>query len=191
VSGPAFHVLNIDNHGGSVAMVRHLLQAGHRSVALIAGPSGNFDASERERGYREAMARHAPRAALTVVPGDFTEESGYRAGHELLARAKRPRAVFAANDMMAVGCLAAFKDAGVRVPEDIALAGFDDIPIARYVTPALSTVRVRIADFGRLALERLVQVVEHPGQESPSADTLGFEIVVRDTCGGTKPEQNS
>jgi LacI family transcriptional regulator len=99
--------------------------------------------------------------------------------------------VFATNDMMAVGCLAAFKDAGVRVPEDIALAGFDDIPIARYVTPALSTVRVRIADFGRLALERLVQVVEHPGQESPSADTLGFEIVVRDTCGGTKPEQNS
>ena len=103
---------------------------------------------------------------------------------------KRPRAVFAANDMMAVGCLAAFKDAGVRVPEDIALAGFDDIPIARYVTPALSTVRVRIADFGRLALERLAQVIEHPEQESPSADTLGFEIVTRDTCGGTRPEQD-
>src|SRR3546814_13733093 len=91
--------------------------AGHHGVSLIAGPSGNFDATERERGYREAMAKHAPRAALTVVAGDFTEESGYRAGRELLALAKRPRAVFAANDMMAVGCLAAFKDAGVRVPE--------------------------------------------------------------------------
>ena len=186
VTGAAFHVLNIDNHGGAVTMVRHLLQAGHRSVALIAGPAGNFDASERERGYREAMARDASRAALTVLPGDFTEESGYRAGHQLLALAKRPRAVFAANDMMAVGCLAAFKDAGVRVPEDIALAGFDDIPIARYVTPALSTVRVRIADFGRLALERLADVVEHPEQESPPADTLGFEIVTRDTCGANK-----
>lgn len=191
VSGPAFHVINIDNHGGAVAMVRHLLQAGHRSVALIAGPPGNFDASERERGYREAMAKYAPRAALTVVDGDFTEESGYRAGQQLLARTKRPAAVFAANDMMAVGCLAAFKDAGVQVPEDIALAGFDDIPITRYVTPALTTVRVRIADFGRLALERLADVVERPGQETPSADTLGFEIVVRDTCGGNKPEKNS
>ena len=191
VSGPSCHVLNIDNHGGAVAMVRHLLQTGHRRVALIAGPSGNFDASERERGYREAMARYAPRAPLTVVAGDFTEESGYRAGHELLAQAERPQAVFAANDMMAVGCLAAFKDAGVQVPEDIALAGFDDIPITRYVTPALTTVRVRIADFGRLALERLADVVERPGQETPSADTLGFEIVVRDTCGGNKPEKNS
>ena len=79
-----------------------------------------------------------------------------------------------------------FRSAGVRVPEDIALAGFDDIPIARYVTPALSTVRVRIADFGRLALERLADVVEHPEQESPPADTLGFEIVTRDTCGANK-----
>jgi LacI family transcriptional regulator len=161
------------------------------SATAAAWPEANFDARQREQGYRAAMAKYAPAVALNIVAGDFSEESGYRAGHELLARATRPRAVFAANDMMAVGCLAAFKDAGVRVPEDIALAGFDDIPIARYVTPALSTVRVRIADFGRLALERLAQVVEHPGQESPSADTLGFEIVVRDTCGGIKPEENS
>lgn len=183
VKNPAYSVLNVDNPAGAAAMVRHLLSAGHADVALIAGPDDNFDAREREQGYRAAMAECAPGVALTIVAGDFTETSGYRAGRELLARATRPQAVFAANDIMAVGCLIAFREAGVRVPQDIALAGFDDIPIARYVTPALSTVRVRIADFGRLALGLLADRLEHPEQESPSADTLGFEIVVRDTCG--------
>ena len=183
VKDSAYGVLNMDNRAGAAAMVRHLLQAGHADVALIAGPAGNFDARQREQGYRAAMAKYAPDAALNIVAGDFTEEAGHRAGRALLARKTRPRAVFAANDMMAVGCLSAFREAGVRVPQDIALAGFDDIPIARYVTPALSTVRVRIADFGRLALDMLADRLEHPEQESSSADTLGFEIVVRETCG--------
>ena len=183
VKNPAYHVLNVDNHAGAVAMVTHLIQAGHARVAFIAGPEGNFDARQREEGYRAAMAKHAPKAPLNILAGDFSEESGYRAGRELLAQKVRPRAVFAANDMMAVGCMTALKEAGVRVPQDIALAGFDDIPIARYVTPALSTVRVRIADFGRLALERLAGILEHPEQESPVTDTLGFEIVERETCG--------
>jgi LacI family transcriptional regulator len=183
VTSAALSVLNVDNHAGAAAMVRHLLSAGHADVALIAGPEDNFDARQREQGYRAAMKRHAPHAPLTILAGDFTEASGYRAGRELLARKIRPQAVFAANDIMAVGCLLAFREAGVRVPQDIALAGFDDIPITRYVTPALSTVRVRIADFGRLALELLADRLEHPGQQSPCADTLGFEIVVRETCG--------
>jgi LacI family transcriptional regulator len=191
VKDPAYSVLNMANRAGARAMVKHLLQAGHAEVALIAGPEANFDARQREQGYRAAMAKYAPGVALNIVAGDFSEESGYRAGRELLARKTRPRAVFAANDMMAVGCLGAFREAGVRVPQDIALAGFDDIPIARYVTPALSTVRVRIADFGGLALTRLADILEHPEQESPSADTLGFEVVARDTCGGTQSQETS
>ncbi len=187
VKSPDYHVLNVDNHAGASAMVQHLLQAGHTSVAFIAGPDGNFDAKQRDEGYRAAMAKFAPKARVNIVAGDFSEESGNRAGHELLAQKPRPQAVFAANDMMAVGCLSALKEAGMRVPQDIALAGFDDIPIARYVTPALSTVRVRIADFGRLGLGRLADILEHPEQESPSADTLGFEIVVRETCGANTP----
>ncbi|MEO8778439.1 MAG: LacI family DNA-binding transcriptional regulator [Rhodanobacter sp.] len=183
VKDSTYSVLNVDNHAGAEAMVKHLLEAGHADVALIAGPDDNFDARQREQGYRAAMAEYAPDVALNIVTGDFTDASGYRAGRELLARKTLPQAVFAANDMMAVGCLSAFRNAGVRVPQDIALAGFDDIPIARHVTPALSTVRVRIADFGRLALGLLADRLEHPEQESPSTDTLGFEIVVRDTCG--------
>jgi LacI family transcriptional regulator len=129
------------------------------------------------------MTKYAPDAPLDVVAGDFNEESGYLAGQQLLARKQRPSAVFAANDMMAVGCLYAFKDAGVDVPREIALAGFDDIPIARYVTPPLSTVRVRIVDLGRSALEQLAAMLEEPSQDTASTHTLDCEIVTRETCG--------
>ena len=175
--------INIDNIAGAQAMVKHLLDAGHPSVAFITGPAGNYDAQEREKGYRAAMARHAPKAKLNIVAGDFTEESGYRAGREILAQSKRPRAVFAANDMTAVGCLMAFKEAGVKVPEDIALAGFDDILIARYVTPSLSTVGVSIADLGKSALLLLTELMEGKGHTGSNSRTLRCDVVVRESCG--------
>jgi LacI family transcriptional regulator len=178
-------ILNVDNHGGAFAMVRHLVDCGHRRIALIAGPERNFDAAERLRGYTAAMARFAPTIAPQVLQGDFTEESGYRAAQQLLANKIRPQAVFAANDMMAVGCLYAFREAGVRVPDAIAVAGFDDIPIARLVAPALTTVRVRIADFGARALERLVATIADPdfNARKESTQLLSAEIVERHSCG--------
>lgn len=179
-------VLNIDNRGGAHAMTQHLLSAaGHAEVAFISGPDSNYDSQQRELGYREAMARFAPKAPLNIVAGDFTEQSGYEAGRAILAQATRPSAVFAANDMMAVGCLYAFKEAGLRVPQDIALAGFDDIPIARYLTPPLSTVSVHIAELGRSALERLATQMDGHAQ-SPTSDTLGCAVVVRETCGASR-----
>jgi LacI family transcriptional regulator len=183
VKDPAYPVLNIDNYAGAYAMVRHLLDAGHADVAFIGGPTDNFDARERDKGYRAAMAKFAPDVPLNILAGDFMEESGYRAGRELLARKARPSAVFAANDMMAVGCLYAFKEAGLDVPRDIALAGFDDIPIVRYVSPPLSTVRVRIVDLGRDALEQLAMSLERPERAPASAQTLDCEVIVRESCG--------
>jgi LacI family transcriptional regulator len=165
-------------------MTRHLLDAGHANVAFVGGPEDNFDAQQRERGYREAMAALAPKMAARVIAGDFSEESGYLAGRTLAKNAKPPRAVFAANDMMAVGCLRAFVESGLRVPQDVALAGFDDIPIARYVTPALTTVRVRIAELGRSALERVAAAIEKPGRARIAAQTLACEVVVRASSGG-------
>jgi LacI family transcriptional regulator, galactose operon repressor len=181
-----YTVFNVDNFGGARAMVRHLLGVGHREVALIAGPADNFDAQQRELGYRAAMTEAGASAPHIVVPGDFTEASGYRAGRDLLARRPHPRAVFAANDMMAVGCLQAFNEAGISVPDDIALAGFDDIPIARYVHPALTTVHVRIADLGRSALTRLVAAIERPGAPHAREETLDCQVVVRASCGAGK-----
>lgn len=185
VQDAGYNVLNIDNVGGASAMVRHLLDVGHRRIAFIGGPEGNFDGQQRELGYRSAMAERAPDAPVRVLAGDFTEESGYRAGQQLLATGERPDAVFAGNDMMAVGCLSAFREAGLEVPRDIAVAGFDDIPIARYVAPTLTTVRVRIVDLGRTALERLAALLDASDQKPASADTLGCEIVVRESCGAS------
>jgi len=146
----------VDNYSSAYAMVAHLAGNGHRTIAHIAGPDVNVDAQERLRGYRAALSRELPGAAEYVLRGDFTEESGYRAARELLATGMRPDAVFAANDMMAIGCLCALHKAGVRVPEDIAVAGFDDIPLARYVHPTLTTMAVDIADMGGLALRTLL-----------------------------------
>ena len=111
-----------------------------------------------------------------MLPGDFDEASGYRAGQALL-QGQRPDVVFAANDMMALGCLFAFTHAGLRVPEDIALAGFDDVPMARYVHPALTTMRVDIAGFGARAMQLLIDALE-PQAASPAVDAaLSTDIV--------------
>src|SRR5690606_1713587 len=127
---PSCPALEVDNHAGAVAMVRHLLELGHRRIAFIAGPRENFDGRERLRGFRDAIAAR-PDAQGSEYPGQFDEASGHRAGQAILAARERPDAVFAANDMMALGCLYAFTQAGVQVPAHIALAGFDDIPLAR------------------------------------------------------------
>ena len=179
VADRRYATLNVDNYGGARAMARHLLGCGYGDIAFIAGPADNFDAAERLRGFRDAVAGNAH---VSLLQGDFSEGSGYRAGRQLAAARERPRAVFAANDTMAIGCLYALTEAGLRVPEDIALAGFDDIPIARYVNPPLTTVRVRIADLGQGALERLVGRMEDPDAPAP-ARTLACEIVPRASCG--------
>jgi LacI family transcriptional regulator, galactose operon repressor len=185
--GAAFDAINVDNHGGAFAMVRHLAALGHRRIALIRGPAENADARERLRGYRDALRAEgiAPSPELEI-PGDFSEDSGYRAGRQLLALEPRPEAVFAANDSMAIGCLFALREAGVEVPGGVALAGFDDIPIARYVTPQLSSVHVPIAELGTRAMERLLHAVEHKNEHERRQETVPTALVVRGSCGGAK-----
>lgn len=183
VSGGSLPSFSVDNYGGALSMMRHLVARGHSRIALIAGPEHNFEAQERLRGYRDAMAQLAPGTEELILQGDFSEESGWRIGNQILALATPPTAVFASNDIMAIGCLFALNEAGVRVPHEIALAGFDDIPMARFVSPPLTTVRVRIAELGSMALERLVMGIEHPGRMSASPQTLRCELVVRSSCG--------
>ena len=172
--------LRVDNFGGAQAMMRHLVSVGHRRIAFIAGPVPNHEAQERLRGYRSALAELLPGTPELVLQGDFTDASGERAGQEVLALAQRPDAIFAANDMTALGCLASLNRAGLEVPRDIALAGFDDIPICRYVRPALTTVRVPIVELGALALAELATAIEAPPGRPPAPPrTLRAELVVR------------
>jgi LacI family transcriptional regulator len=176
----------VDNHGGALAMTRHLVAAGRRRIAFIGGPAGNGEAQERLRGYRDGLK---PGMREFVYAGDFNQESGFAAGRRIAQSKPRPDAVFAANDMMAIGCLAALGEAGLRVPEDLALAGFDDIPIARYVAPTLTTIRVPIAALGAAALEALAKVVEVPQPQAAHTAVMPVELVVRRSCGAGPPQQ--
>lgn len=177
--GERYVSLTVDNYGGARAMIQHLVGSGHRRIALITGPEENFDSAERLRGATDALAELLPGVHPQIVRGDFTEQSGFRAGRMLLASADRPDAIFAANDMMALGCLFAFNERGIAVPDDIALAGFDDIPVARFVSPPLTTVRVRMAELGERALERLASAIAAPKSTPTSTEALPAELVVR------------
>lgn len=178
--------IRVDNYGGALAMMRHLIRLGHRRVAFVTGPAGNHDAAERLRGYRDALGRQAGPRALEF-PGDFREEAGYRAAPRILGARPRPTAVFAANDAMAIGLLCAFRERHVRVPEDMALAGFDDIPIARFITPSLTTVRFPIAELGSFATARLLHSLNGGGEPRRREEVLPTTLVVRSSC-GSRPE---
>lgn len=181
--------ISIDNYGGASAMVRHLIRLGHRRIAFIKGPPDNHDASERLRGYRETMRKLCGEGSEKLeLPGDFREETGYRAGKRIVEMRARPSAVFAANDAMAIGLLCAFRERYVRVPEDIALAGFDDIPIAKFITPPLTTVRVPIPDLGSRAMARLLELLEATGERAPRSETVPTTLVVRSSCGASRVE---
>jgi len=182
VASGTYPAFSIDNYGGAAAMMKHLFASGRRRIAFISGPDNNFDADERLRGYRDAIA--ARKGAIEIVlRGDFSESSGYRAGIAICEGDEKPDAIFAANDMMALGCLFALTERGVGVPGDIALAGFDDIPIARFVTPPLTTVRVRIADLGRRAFERLAGLIAEGDDGAKTTERLDCDLVVRQSSG--------
>ena len=186
----AFDSLTIDNFGGAVEMVRHMVALGHRRIAFLQGPAVNRDAFERLRGYREAMAETGNDEATMEFSGDFREESGYEACRRILASRRRPSAVFAANDSMAIGLLCGFQEKGIGVPQDFAIAGFDDIPIARYVTPPLTSVSVPIAELGARAAELLIAGLEAGPGRRRRRETLPTRLVVRSSCGESRGERS-
>ena len=175
--------ISIANFEGAYAMVRHLAGLGHQLIATVTGPERNADARQRLEGYQAAMrdAGLAP-AAGAVVGGDFTEASGYEAVKRMLEAGPLPSAIFAANDYMAVGVMGALNDAGVRVPEQAAVGGFDDIALARYLNPPLTTVRVDAFELGQSAVRRLMIRQQHP--DAPiHREQLRTALVVRRSCG--------
>lgn len=184
VRGARQRVFAVDNFGGARAMTEHLVRSGRRRIAFLGGPQANFEARERERGYRAGLATGAE---AWLLEGDFSEAGGQRAAAALLAlpAGQRPDAVFAANDIMAIGLLGALQAGGVRLPEDIALAGFDDIPIARYVSPALTTMHVPIAALGGQALDALADTLERNATDA-GATVMPVQLVVRQSCGSAQ-----
>ncbi|MEE1803414.1 MULTISPECIES: LacI family DNA-binding transcriptional regulator [unclassified Streptomyces] len=152
-----------DNVGGARAAVRHLWESGRRAIGTITGPLDMYVAQCRLRGYEEAVRDTSGGGAgpgpSWIAHGDFTEESGRRAMTELLARNPGIDAVFAASDVMAVGALHALRAVGRRVPEDVAVVGFDDSPIARHTDPPLTSVRQPVEEMGRTMARVLLETI--------------------------------
>lgn len=180
----AYDAINIDNTGGASAMVRHLVASGHRRIAIIKGKDGNHDAAERLAAYRATLRAAGIEAdSRWEADGDFTEQSGFLAARRLLVLSPRPTAIFAANDSMAIGALSALRQDGFRVPGSVSVAGFDDIPIARYMSPALTSVHVPIQELGERAMEALLRAVEEKNQHARRQEVLPTRLVMRHSCG--------
>ncbi|MFD3539071.1 LacI family DNA-binding transcriptional regulator [Streptomyces sp. NPDC058662] len=174
-----------DDHGGAFRLAEHLLTLGHRRIAYIAGPPGLSTTRERLAGHRAALLRHHPGPAAAgtdvVVHAGFERSAGYDATRELLRRGESFTAVAAANDTVAVGAAAALREAGIRIPEDVSVAGFDDLPFCVDTAPALTTVRVPLREAGHLA----AQLVTGRRPLPPGGiTTLPTELMVR---GSTAP----
>lgn len=173
--------LEVENRAAASAMVAHLVASGRCRIVHIAGPAVNREAVARREGFLAAIAQAGIATGADVLDGDFEEAAGAQIGRHLAATPGIADAVFAANDNMAIGCLLALREAGVDVPGGIAVAGFDDIPAARYISPALTTMRVDIADLGARSIARLLQAIDD--EAGPQHQTLHPELVVRASTG--------
>jgi LacI family transcriptional regulator len=183
--GRASHVIS-DNIGGARLAVRHLYDIGHRRIATIGGLEHTKPAQDRVLGYRAELEVLGLERRDEYEPyGDFFDESGERAMRELLALDEPPTAVFAASDMMAVGAIRAIESVGLRCPDDISIVGFDDIQLAEYVSPALTTIRQDKRGLGAAAARSLVQMMEDP-QATPPVLMLPVDLVVRASSGAAK-----
>jgi len=152
--------ISIDNYGGGLIAAKHLLEVGCKNIAHVCGPSGNFEACERKRGFIDGLEQSGL-ASPAIFEGDFSEEAGYKAGQFFASSKNRPDGIFIANDMMAVGCLMALADNRINVPNEIAIIGFDDIPIARFTSPTLTTLKVGVYEIGTRSLDLLAKGIEN------------------------------
>ncbi len=178
-----------DNMGGMRAATRYLLELGHRDVLFLAGPDNNIDARERLRGFRTAWRD----MGLTVSPrailrGEFNEMSGYTRMKAVLKRRRLPTAIVTASDLSAIGAIRALLEAGVAVPEEVSVMGFGDFQIARYMHPALSTVRLPLDDLGSETATALIEAM-HMMPSAPPRKRLPCELVLRESTAPPRQQQ--
>ncbi len=188
VEGTTSVALDVDNVAGGRIATEHLIHLGHRRIAHLHGPPDVPNAIDRRRGYEEAMRAHGLRIRPEyLIQSGFSIEGGHAAACAILNQTERPTALFVANDVAAIGALRACQESNVRVPEEIAVIGYDDAPICQFARPPLTTMRQPAQEMGRAAAEILLAIAE--GIPPPEGCRLfTAELVVRATCGGSNGE---
>lgn len=176
-------VIAIENKDGAAMLIKHLIKVhGRRRIVFLQGPEGHEDSVWRERGYREALDAHNINFDPELIAsGEFDEEEAFTTVQQMLSNGIGFDAIFAGDDDAAIGAMRAIKLAGRRIPEDVAVVGFDDVPFARYLSPALTTVRAPIEAVGREAVIQLVRLMK--GEPAEPLTLMRTELVIRESCG--------
>jgi LacI family transcriptional regulator len=179
--GKSFSVI-ASNEQGAYDATEYLIQLGHRQIAFITGIAGMSSTNDRLAGYLKALAVYQiPVQPELIMPGDFTQNTAFEATRQLLQLPHTPTAIFASNDMMAFGVMDAIRAAGLQIPEDISVMGYDDIPQAFNTHPKLTTIRQPLEQMGQVGVQLLLEQFANP-QHPPQRVTLATRLIVRDSC---------
>jgi LacI family transcriptional regulator len=185
--GTGYYFVDVDNRAAANRAVSHLIGLGHVRIGIITNaPPVYVAAVDRLQGYQDALANaHLPLDQGLVRYGEFDPESGYEQMKYLLDAPSPPTAVFVASDVVAFGAMAAIRERGLNIPRDIALVGFDDVPVSRYIEPSLTTIQLPVTDLAKSACDIVVCLVH--GEKPPQAQMLlEANLVIRNSCGAMK-----
>lgn len=185
VTADKYIIVNSDNYTGAYKATKHLIDYGHKKIAHICGDMNKYSGFKRLEGYVKAMEEAGlPVKEGYIVYGDFTENGGFECADKLLKgmdkKTNCPTAIFSSNDSMAIGAIRAIRKMGYKIPEDISIIGYDDIRIASYISPALTTVRNSISKMASIATESLINFIEND-INSPEYYTVPSELVMRES----------
>ncbi|MEZ4666423.1 MAG: LacI family DNA-binding transcriptional regulator [Anaerolineae bacterium] len=175
-------VVDATNWQGAYEATRYLIELGHRRIAFITGLRELGSAAQRFEGYKDALTdNNIPVLDELIIEGDYWQPLAYENTRKFLNEYSPPTAIFAANDLSAFGAMEAIRNHGLRIPEDISIIGFDDIPQASIVYPKLTTIRQPLEQMGRVAVKLLLEQIENPDRQ-PRRVTLATQLIVRDSC---------
>lgn len=174
-------IVNSDNFTGAYEAIKYLIKLNHKDIAHITGDMEKFSSVERFQGYKQALLDSNIQVKNSlIVKGIFLESSGYNATKKLLSKQK-PTAIFLGDDIMAIGAMKAIKELGLRIPEDISIIGFDDIEIARHLTPTLTTLRMKIPEMASIVVNTLITSIDNELDFSASY-TVPVDLIERESC---------
>jgi len=176
-----FDTIAIDNYEGSYEMTKYLIKRKNYSkLCHITGPVKNDDSFLRKKGFIDACEEYG--VTYSIEQGDFTKESGYKGCKKQLRSKNKSQVIFAANDMMAIGCYDFAKESGLKIPDDIGIVGFDDIFVAQYLTPPLTTIRVHIEEIGKNAADILIRRIKKEIMPARLSIKASSELIIRESC---------